>query len=514
MKKSYKEKIEYLKSGFSAASGINAENLRRILYDNKDTALGKRYAFSELTDAEGFAARVPLSDYSDYEGKICRYNECVAYPVKCLLGTSGTTGRQKHFPLTEEALRRYSSYIFDMPYFLTGAEGKSLHTSVFRGKSRITLLSSAYYSYLEEIGALDCDDFVGGRELLFSDRISDVKYVKAWLMLAHPETVSVQSVFLYDLLLILRYLEENWRVLIDDMRSRRVSVPLDGGIKEALCRNFADEGRLSYLEELFGRGEGFVLSDILPRVRFISGIGGRVYEIQEAALKKYIGDVPIYYFAYASSECMMGVARAMNEAEYVLLPDSAYYEFLPLDGGEPVSLENIAVGESYEPVVTTFSGLYRYRTGDVIRILSFEGESPVFEFVTRRNGTVNIAGEKLDSNTVTAAVARFAESATISVFDYALGIDDASVPFGYALFIEADRLPGGARELFDSVLRKLSVDYDDVRELGMLSSPGVYLLGTGEIAKRCANGGHNAHGKPHSLIDARAVRELINSAKE
>lgn len=515
MKKSFDKKIESLFADFSAASEINAGNLRKILADNQSTAYGKKCGFSDINSAKDYVARVPVSNYSNYEEQICRGDEFLAYPIKYILGTSGTTGKQKHFPLTKEALVRYSSYIYDMPYFLTHVEGKSLHTSVFRSPEKITLLSSAYFSYLEKSGALDGSDFVGGRELLFSDHISDVQYVKARLLLSHPEIVSIQSIFVYDVLLILRYLESNWQILIDDMRKKRVSsASLDDRIKELMYRHCAEENRLSELEEIFGRASGFSITDILPNLRFISGIGGKTYALQEAALRRYVGDTPIYYFAYASSECMMGVARGMDQAEYVLLPRSAYYEFLPLDGTKPVQLDEISVGESYEPVITTFSGLYRYQTGDIIKILSYEGESPVFEVVGRRDRLLNVAGEKLDEQTLKDAVMRLADQSGTRIFDFAIGVDDRGVPFGYALFLEAERSIDHGAVLFDSILRLLSFDYDDIRSLGMLSLPSVYVLGAGDISRICAQVKEPAHNKPHTFLDAQQVRELINSAKE
>ena len=112
MKKSYETKIEYLLADFQRASEINAENLKIILSDNKSTAYGQKYGFSEIGDEDTYAKTIPLSDYSVYEDFICLENEFTAYPVKHVLGTSGTTGRQKFFPLTEVALGRYSSYIY------------------------------------------------------------------------------------------------------------------------------------------------------------------------------------------------------------------------------------------------------------------------------------------------------------------------------------------------------------------------------------------------------------------
>ena len=515
MEKLYNKKIDNLLTDSSRAIEINDENLRKILSDNKKTIYGKKYRFFEISDGDYYSKRVPLSEYSDYEDGICDENEFVAYPIKYILGTSGTTGKQKYFPLSEVALERYSSYIYDMQYHITGVKGKSLHTSVFRTPRENTILSSGYFSYLAENGDFDCDDFVGGKELLFSDAISDVKYVKAWLLLSHPEIVSIQSIFLYDILLIFSYLEDNWQTLINDMRNNQVSISLDDKVKEALYRNSANEVRLLELENIFRCKSEFSASNILPNLQYISGIGGKIYELQGEALKRYIGDIPIHYFAYASSECMMGVATELDKSKYLLLPHSAYYEFLPLDSDNVLKMNDIVIGESYELVITTFSGLYRYKTGDIIKILSLEGESPVFQIEGRRNRLLNIAGEKITEQIVRDAVKIFGERGNVNIWDFAIGINDAETPFGYALFLETDSVVEDSSNLFDSVLCEISFDYEDVRSLGMISLPSVYFVGRGEISRRFVQQKEGmAHNKPITFLKKQQVRKLINSVKE
>lgn len=515
MKKIYNKKIENLLTDSLRAFEINEENLRKILSDNKNTVYGKKFRFCEISDGDYYAKRVPLSEYSDYEEGICAENEFVSYPIKYIMGTSGTTGKQKFFPLTEVALERYSSYIYDMQYFITGIKGKSLNTSVFRSPSNIAILSSAYFSYLADNGDFDCDDFVGGKELLFSDAISDVKYVKAWLLLAHPELVSIQSIFLYDILLIFCYLEDNWQTLINDMRNKSVSVSLADEIKEQLYMNVPNEKRLFELEEVFERKEGFLASDILPNLEFVSGIGGEMYELQGEALKRYIGNIPINYFAYASSECMMGVAVEIDKAEYMLLPHSAYYEFLPLDSDKTLKMNEIIVGKSYELVITTFSGLYRYKTGDVINVLYYKSESPVVKIEGRRNRMLNIAGEKLPEQIIRDAVKLFVERSNTRIWDFAVGIKDDETPFGYALFLETDKVIEDGAKLFDSILCEISFDYEDVRLLGMISLPSVYFVGKGDISKMFLQRSKGmAHNKPSMFLDSQQVRGLINSVKE
>lgn len=48
----------------------------------------------------------------------------------------------------------------------------------------------------------------------------------------------------------------------------------------------------------------------------------------------YVEDLPIHFFTYAASEGCFGIAKNLGEedAYYVLLPDTCFYEFLSETG--------------------------------------------------------------------------------------------------------------------------------------------------------------------------------------
>lgn len=506
-----KERLLELYETFRWADETNRKNLMRILSDNEKTLYGQRYGFHKIRSEGDFRRKVPLTEYEAYETMGRRPSDYTAYPVECMVTTSGTTGRQKEFYLTTETLERYSSYICDMPYVLSNCgSGMHLHLSIFRpAKNGRTLLSAAYYSGLREKGLMDFSSFAGGEELLFSDKISEAVYVKAWLAISNPELVSIQGIFLYDALLLFSYIEGNWKLLLEDMRSGQITAGLEDSVKEALLACRLKEMELKEREEILE--EGFhtpIVPRLWPKLKFISGIGGEMYKIQGEALKKYTGDVPVYYFAYASSECMAGIALEMDKAEYALLPGSAYYEFLAKDGMSLLPGE-VYIGEEYEVVVTTFSGLYRYRTGDIVRIVSFIGETPVFKVIGRRKSVLNLAGEKLDEETVRAAVERWAEEEKVELKDFAVGIDTEELPGRYCLFGEIiGKDTQEASGFFDSILCELSPDYQDVRSLGMLRPAQVCVVKEGSIVNILSED-KERHNKPHTFLNPQQTFRLM-----
>lgn len=56
--------------------------------------------------------------------------------------------------------------------------------------------------------------------------------------------------------------------------------------------------------------------------------------------------------------------------------------------------DEIEPGCLYELVVTTLSGLYRYRIGDVVKVVRFYNNCPVVEFQYRQGQLLNMRSEK------------------------------------------------------------------------------------------------------------------------
>lgn len=108
-------------------------------------------------------------------------------------------------------------------------------------------------------------------------------------------------------------------------------------------------------------------------------------------LNYYSGKLPVYSAVYGATEALIGLAVNVNEATYVITPRSAYYEFIPIeesDSPKPSTLElkDLRVGEMYEIVVTNFSGFYRYRLEDVVKVVGYYHQSPILEFMKEAVG--------------------------------------------------------------------------------------------------------------------------------
>lgn len=470
------------------ASRVSRRNLQCLMEDNQNTEYGRKYGFASVRDAEDYQRQVPLSDYSDYEEAVARMMQgeeriLTAYEVKHYIMTSGSTGRQKRIPLTREALGRCVSPIYYAAYAcVPGIDtGRYLHLSVFRmeppAQESATILSAAYFRELYDRGCFSLDErYLGGTKLLFSKGVGEVPYVKLWIMLSSPEMAGIQAFFLYDILLYFRYFEENWQRVLQDLTNRQIpkEAPLSDSVREALLQLPVPEKEwTTKVERECSKGFQGIAGRLWPGMKFASGVGGSTFAAQEPMLRAYLGEVPVHYFTYAASECMMGITTRLESTENVLIPGSGFYEFIPYGkkGDErPRCMEELEAGAYYELVVTNFSGLYRYRLGDVIKVTGFCGQAPVVEVCFRKNQAVNIAGEKTDLQTISRAVELLAGKCKVRILEYSVYDDKSLLPGRYQCFVETDAEfdTSEAGRILDRILMQQNEDYRDLRGLGMI----------------------------------------------
>lgn len=443
----------------------NRRNLFWILKENENTFWGRKYHFGEIKDLAAFRQKVPLSKYEDYP-----FGNESSYETQNIILTSGSTNRPKKIFLTKEALNRYGSHIYDVPRILTKAvSGRSVHTNVFPEKEPM-FLSSAYYRYLFLNHRFSSKDFVDGA-ILFSDKKFSIPYAKLRLALACEDLVSIQSVYLVEILCMIGYLEKHWKMILEDLSSEKISGNFPPEIQKVFRSSKASLSRIRTLKQIFETDRKVPPLEVLwPNLKYVSGIGSEEdYDVKR--LKKYLLKTPIYYFSYASSECMAGISVSLNEDAYVLLPDSAFYEFLD-DTGHIYLPEEVEVGKNYELIVTTFNGFYRYHMNDVLKIVGFEGENPKFKVLGRKELILDVAGEKTTEEMVKKAFYQLSVMLHLDFPFFQIREQKDEVPPRYSVLTNlSPSLFPYASKTFDEILRKINYNYHVLRKNEIIASP-------------------------------------------
>ena len=118
---------------------------------------------------------------------------------------------------------------------------------------------------------------------------------------------------------------------------------------------------------------------------------------------------------YGSSEAKFNIPLKPWETSGALSIATAFYEFIPEGGGQPVMAHQTEMGKNYELVVTTWGGLYRYKMKDVVRVTGFVSNTPMIEFQYKSIEVLNMVDEKLPATVINDLIRQFFMEQDIAV---------------------------------------------------------------------------------------------------
>ncbi len=140
--------------------------------------------------------------------------------------------------------------------------------------------------------------------------------------------------FMTSLADMMYYMERYHDLIVRDIELGRIddSIRLPDDLRRELQTYLKPmPKRAEKLRQQFAKGFDIpILPRIFPMMDFIGGIGTGSFTIYAEKMRRYAGDIPFYFSVYAASESMMAVAIEMEKGEYVVLPHSSFYEFIPV----------------------------------------------------------------------------------------------------------------------------------------------------------------------------------------
>ena len=101
-----------------------------------------------------------------------------------------------------------------------------------------------------------------------------------------------------------------------------------------------------------------------------------------------------YMETYNASEGFFGIQDdPADKAMLLMLDYGVFYEFIPMDGGDPVPLWGVETGKNYAMVISTSCGLWRYEIGDTVQFTSTNPYKCIISGRTKH--FINAFGEEL-----------------------------------------------------------------------------------------------------------------------
>ncbi|MDE6715655.1 MAG: GH3 auxin-responsive promoter family protein [Muribaculaceae bacterium] len=229
---------------------------------------------------------------------------------------------------------------------------------------------------------------------------------------------------------------------------------------------------LTVIKEVMKSREVDSIHDVWPNLEvfFHGGISFAPYRMQYQSFC----DMSKMHFVdtYNASEGLLGVQNDFDSNDMLLLLDTCvFYEFIPVDiqGANPVPVWELQQGRTYEVIISSCNGLWRYHLGDTVTITSL---SPVkFRIAGRTKHFINAFGEELMVYNADAAVAKTSAATGMGVINYtaaplfASGNNKAS----HQWFVEFDKDDysqaqiDSFAQILDDNLRMENSDYDAKR---------------------------------------------------
>ena len=412
------ELISALKELFSDAGATQEALLLEMAERCKDTEFGRAHNFAAIRTVEDFRRSVPIMKYDGFLPeieKIKNGEKDVLTPgaPDYMVVTTGTTGDFKYLPESHENFRAKQNQF--RARFRRWQE-----LGLFgRGTSHIALSSNTPVIVTTKCG-LECGSASG-----MSYRMMDPQVFgsEAESSSAYPAAVrSCDGSAVVDYLII-RFALENrdvtsamgnnggrFRLLLNcaDSNAEKVLKDIEDG---TICDSFEIEaearGRLEALvkpnpsraEELraaFKAGGGhFKPKYVWPKFR---GLVVWISGLMAAHIEDLTPDLPkeaVFMDAgYGASEIDFNFPITPGDAFGPLCIHEAFFEFMPLDGGEPCLAHEVPDGK-YRLIITTYGGLYRYDLEDIVEVRGRTGDTPNICFVSKDKDVLNLFGEHI-----------------------------------------------------------------------------------------------------------------------
>jgi len=481
-----------------------AETQLRLLQchldENRDCAYGKAHGFTDISSYEQFAKRVPLSDYDSLEPWIDRIVSGEArvltrQPVSHLVPTSGSSGPRRLIPFTaglqNEFNRAIGPWIVDLyrqhPSLVLGSAYWSITPAT--GSAGILPASSGNQSATARspgsvrIGFDDDAAYLGGvrgnlvravmavpRQLQHVADMDVFKYVTLLCLLRRPDLRLISIWHPSFLRLLLDALETGWESLLHDIGTggcrygNKLSLPVLQALNLRPLPQRAAE---------LSRGHPRKPETIWPQVRVISCWGDGNAEQEADSLQEFFPRALIQRKGLLATEAFVTIPFAGSRPIAIR---SHFFEFMDEQGRFHLAHE-LREGPVYEVIVTTASGLWRYRIGDQVQVNGFVGKTPSLRFLGRKGNISDRCGEKLSEAFVGHALQKaLGGLAPIPLFTL-LAPDKDDFGYYYTLYLEG-KAPECLAVRVESELRA-NPNYALCRDLGQLQPVRLFRVKRG-----------------------------------
>ena len=449
----------YLMQSYKNPLKIQLSLLTKILKKNKNTNFGKIHNFDKISSVRKFQEYLSPQSYEyfrPYIDSMTNGTTDVLIPGNPLYWgrTAGSTGTPKLIPITARSLRNatrgtlliYLSYIAENPQ----------KNSQFLDGTICFFSANPVLEYINNIP-------VGFGTGIFSQ--SSQK--QFWSPIFQRSTYSTGHLFqIKDIKKRYDYLTRE--TTQKDIRAFSGVTTVVLGLLEVILKNSQLKNpKIRHIKDLF------------PNYHF-SILGGESPQFYEQRLFSLIGRKIDYREVYGATEEIIGV-QLQDSPGLTPLLDANFLEFCPLNSTDRLLIHEVQKNLDYKIVITNFNGLYSYLIGDIIKFISTD--PPLFIF-SHREGTINMASEKMTLQQISSAITSTNREHNCSIVDYCvIGKYTPKPHYIFILEFSGSQNPINEKEYLHSLNQNLILSNPVYREqlvgIHALTEPILWIVKNG-----------------------------------
>ena len=370
---------------------VQNEELKKLVQQAKNTEFGKKYDFSSIDNYQTFSERVPSFTYEEFFPTIKKtingqQNIFWSENIKWFAQSSGTTNsKSKFIPVSNSSL--------DNCHFKGGKDMLCLYlnnnenSNMFLGKSLRLGGSRKIYE--------NNDNYFGDLSAILIDNLP------IW-----AELISTP----------------NNEISLMDKWDEKIDAIIKGTLQEDV-RSLAGvpSWMLTLMNKLLKTTGNKYIDDIWKNleVYFHGGVSFKPYRNE---FNNIISNKDFkYYEVYNASEGFFGIQDTNDGRDLLLMLDyGVFYEFIEVSEMEKsekiIDLSQVQTGVNYAMLITTNSGLWRYKIGDTIQFTSLNPFRIIISGRTKH--FINAFGEEVIIDNVEKALEKVITKHQCKIVDY------------------------------------------------------------------------------------------------
>ncbi len=463
--------------GFGDPEGIQAQVLQQILKASAKTEYGQKHHFDRIRTMADYQAQVPVTQWCDvepYADRMADGETDVLFPglPREFVLTTGTSGNaMKRVPesqagaLAKQVVSRFRRMQlfrnfpqFDRTGYVLPLSNISLRPPT---KAGIPVGFASGIALNNSMGEKQMLRIAYPLEVLLNRDPVSRDYLLLRFALQKRNVIMVVGNNAGRFSQLALQASRSAQAIIADIAGGTVrgAAGIDPAVLEKLSAHLSpDPARAEELQQILERTGDLLPKSYWPSLQLMTfWISGTVADYIKD-VRPMVPETAVFFDAgYGASEVRINIPFLPGRAAGVLSIYTAFYEFLPEDGSAPLLAHQLEDGKTYELVVTTWSGLYRYNMRDTVKVEGFTGKTPNLVFVYKSGEILNIAEEKVPASTVAESIRQAAGAMGIEALQ--LQIHPWQEGRQYLCYIEAGcRLESSAVEALATAAHRFLSD--------------------------------------------------------